>query len=503
MTDNVKKAGPGKRGMIFAEPTIFERGAPGRQGYSLPEDEIPAVDPAAEISPALLRQQAPVLPEVSELDVVRHFTRLSQWNYSIDTGLTPLGSCTMKYNPKVNEEVARMSGWLKLHPQQPIATLQGALQLMFELQHDLAEISGMDAVTLQPAAGAQGEFTGLLMIRAYLSAKGNPRKKVLIPDTAHGTNPASSAACGYQVVTLKSNAKGILSPETVAAAMDEDVAAIMLTNPNTLGLFETHIAEIAKLVHDKGGLVYCDGANQNAIVGMARLGDMGVDVQHFNLHKTFTTPHGGGGPGSGPVAVKKILEPYLPTPLIVKKNEHFDFDYKRPQSIGKVKSFFGNFGMLVRAYTYIREMGAEGLKQVAQRAVLNANYVRKALEQEYFLPYPQSCMHECVFSDKYQQEYGVKTIEIAKRLMDYGYHPPTVYFPLVVPGALMIEPTETESLQTLDRFIRVMKEISRECRESPEQVHAAPQIPKVRRLDEVKAAKEPKFVYKAKNNSEK
>jgi glycine dehydrogenase subunit 2 len=487
--------GPGKRGMIFAEPTIFERGAPGRQGYSLPAYDMPLFDPAKEIEPSLLRKDTPLLPEVSELDVIRHFTRLSQWNYSIDTGLYPLGSCTMKYNPKVNEEVARMNGFAKLHPFQPEESLQGALELMYELQKYLAIISGMDATTLQPAAGAQGEFTGLLMIRAYLASKGNPRKKVLIPDTAHGTNPATSHACGYKVVTVKSGPKGNLTPETVNSLMDEEVAAIMVTNPNTLGLFETNIAEIAEIVHRKGGLVYCDGANQNALIGKARVGEMGVDVLHFNLHKTFTTPHGGGGPGSGPVAVKKILAPYLPVPVVVQKEEKYSFDYKRPDSIGKLKGFYGNFGMLVRAYTYIREMGPDGLREVAERAVLNANYLRKNLENEFHLPYPQTCMHECVFSDKLQQKHGVKTLDIAKRMMDYGYHPPTIYFPLVVPGAIMIEPTETESPQTLDRFIKSMKEIARECREEPEVVKAAPHVPKVRRLDEVKAAKEPKFVY--------
>ncbi|HCU25614.1 MAG TPA: aminomethyl-transferring glycine dehydrogenase subunit GcvPB [Deltaproteobacteria bacterium] len=481
--------------MIFAEPTIFERGAPGRRAYSLPEDEVPHVDPAGEIESALLRREDPLLPEVSELDVIRHFTRLSQWNYSIDTGFYPLGSCTMKYNPKVNEEVARMSGWAKLHPQQPVEDVQGALRLMVELQDFLAAISGMDACTLQPAAGAQGEFVGLLMMRAYLAGQGNARRKILIPDTAHGTNPASSALCGYQVVTLKSGPAGILTPEIVAAAMDEETAGLMITNPNTLGLFETHIAEIAQIVHGKGGLVYCDGANQNALVGMARVGDMGVDVLHFNLHKTFTTPHGGGGPGAGPVAVKKILEPFLPIPVPVRQGEIYAWDSDRPKSIGKVKAFFGNFGMLLRAYTYIREMGAEGLRQVALRAVLNANYVRRSLENDYHLAFPQVCMHECVFSDKLQKKFGVTTADIAKRMMDYGYHPPTIYFPLVVPGALMIEPTETESLQTIDRFIRSMKEIARECREEPDLVKEAPHVPKVRRLDEVKAAKTPRFTY--------
>jgi len=492
------REGPGKRGMIFAEPTIFERGAPGRMGYSLPSSQVQLKDPQEEIETFLLRDEDPLLPEVSELDVVRHFTRLSQWNYSIDTGLYPLGSCTMKYNPRVNEEVARMSGWAKLHPEQPVPTLQGALELMFLLQNYLAQISGMDAVSLQPAAGAQGEFTGLLMIRAYLASQGNPRKKVLIPDSAHGTNPASSAACGYEVVTLKSGPEGVLTPESVAAVMDEEVAALMITNPNTLGLFEKHMGEIADIVHQKGGLVYCDGANQNALVGKARVGDMGVDVLHFNLHKTFTTPHGGGGPGAGPVGVKKILEPFLPVPIIIKKDGGYGLETDRPQSIGKIKAFFGNFGMFVRAYTYIREMGAEGLKQVAERAVLNANYIKKKLEGVFHLPYPQVCMHECVFSDKFQNEYGVKTLHLAKRMMDYGYHPPTIYFPLIVSGALMVEPTETESLQTLDRFIWSLKEIARECEEDPEIVQEAPHVPKVRRLDEVKAAKDPKFIYQPK-----
>lgn len=490
-----KRQGPGKRGMIFAEPTIFERGASGRQGYSLPEAELPLKDPEQVLPKTWLKQDKPLLPEVSELDVVRHFTRLSQWNYSIDTGFYPLGSCTMKYNPKLNEEIARMSGFVKIHPEQPAKTIQGALKLMWELQNFLAEISGMDGCTLQPAAGAQGEFTGLKVIKAHLAFLGNKRKKVLIPDSAHGTNPATSTLCGYEVVTLKSSPQGILEPETVRQAMDEEVAAIMITNPNTLGLFERHMEEIAAIVHDKGGFVYCDGANQNALVGKARVGDMGVDVLHFNLHKTFTTPHGGGGPGAGPIAVKEILKPYLPSPWIVKKGEFYDWQYDCPQSIGKVKAFYGNFGMLLRAYTYIREMGPEGLAQVAERAVLNANYIKEALRGDYHLAYEGLCMHECVFSDKIQNQFSIKTIHLAKRLMDYGYHPPTIYFPLIVAGALMIEPTETESLQTLDRFIWSMKEIARECRETPEIVQESPHVPKVRRLDEVKAAKEPKYTY--------
>ena len=482
--------------MMFEEPLLFEKSSPGREGYSLIEEDLPEVIPHHELEPNLIRTESPLLPEVSEPDVVRHFTRLSQWNFSIDTGFYPLGSCTMKYNPRVNEEVARMSRFLKIHPYQPSETLQGALQLMHELEQYLAEISGMDAVTLQPAAGAQGEFTGLKLIRAYHQAKGNPRKKVLIPDTAHGTNPASSSLCGYEVVEIKSSRKGVLAVEDVARLMDEEVAAIMITNPNTLGLFEENIGAIAEIVHSKGGFVYCDGANQNALVGQARVGDMGVDVLHFNLHKTFTTPHGGGGPGSGPVAVKQALAPFLPVPRVVKKGKAYTVEYHAGESIGRVKSFFGNFGMLVRAYTYIREMGFEGLKLLSQMAVLNANYLRQALREDFFLPYDGVCMHECVFTDKWQNEQGVKTLDIAKRLMDYGFHPPTVYFPLVVAGSLMVEPTETESKETLDSFITAMKAIAQEAKTTPEQLTSAPKLTALRRLDEVKAVRELKLVWK-------
>ncbi len=492
----MQKKFPGTQGLLFEEPVIFERSVPGRQGYSLPELDVPAVDSSKLFSSEILRKDKPVLPEVSEPDVIRHYTRLSQWNYSIDTGFYPLGSCTMKHNPKVNEEVARMAGFTKAHPFQPVETVQGALHIIYELQNYLAAISGMDAVTLQPAAGAHGEFTGLLMARAYLTAKGNPRKKILIPDTAHGTNPASSAICNYQVVEIKSKEKGILTPEAVAAVMDEDVAALMLTNPNTLGLFEKNIREISEVVHAKGGLVYCDGANQNALLGQARVGDMGVDVMHFNLHKTFTTPHGGGGPGSGPVAVKKFLEPYLPVPIVAKQEGKYILQHDRSQSVGKVRAFYGNFGMLLRAYTYIREMGPDGLKQVSDMAVTNANYIRARLTPFYHLAYDQLCMHECVFSDKKQSEKGVKTMDIAKRLMDYGYHPPTVYFPLVVPGAMMIEPTETESLETLNEFCDAMISIAKECEENPDKVHSAPHLTHRGRLDEVKAVREPKLVWK-------
>ncbi len=484
------------QGLLFDEPVIFEKSSKGRQGYSFSSLDVPAIDPAKVISDKNLRKDSPTLPELSEPEVIRHFTRLSQWNYCIDTGFYPLGSCTMKHNPRVNEEVARMAGFVKAHPYQSEETIQGALQIMFELQQYLAEISGMDAITLQPAAGAHGELTGLMVIRAYLTSKGNPRKKVLIPDTAHGTNPASCTLCNYQVVEIKSGKDGIVTPEAVAAVMDEEVASLMLTNPNTLGLFEKNIAEICEIVHSKGGLVYCDGANLNALLGQARLGDMGVDVNHFNLHKTFTTPHGGGGPGSGPVGVKKILEPYLPTPMIQHQKGKYSLNFDRPQSIGRVRAFFGNFGMHLRAYTYIREMGAKGLKQVSDMAVLNANYIRKKLSGYYHLPYDQISMHEAVFSDKKQQAFGVKTMDIAKRLMDYGFHPPTVYFPLVVAGSLMIEPTETESRETLDQFCDAMIAIAKECEENPSLVKSAPHLTHLGRLDEVKAVKEPRLTWK-------
>ncbi len=495
---------PGMKGFLFNEAVLFEKSSPGRTGYSLPELDVPTVDASQIFPDASLRTQqtAPLLPELSELDVIRHYTRLSQWNYSIDTGFYPLGSCTMKYNPKVNEEAARMAGFAKAHPMQPVDTVQGALHVMYELQNYLAEISGMDAVTLQPAAGAHGEFTGLLMIRAYHTSKGNPRKKILIPDTAHGTNPASAALCNYQVVEIKSGKDGVLTPEAVAALMDEEVAALMLTNPNTLGLFEKNIVEISKIVHAKGGLVYCDGANQNALLGQARVGDMGVDVLHFNLHKTFTTPHGGGGPGAGPVAVKKNLEAYLPSPVIVKEGKQYLLDSQRTQSVGKVRSFFGNFGMLLRAYTYIREMGAEGLKQVSEMAVLNANYIKSRLKDYYHIPYSETCMHECIFSDKRQQENGVKTMDVAKRLMDYGFHPPTVYFPLVVPGAMMVEPTETESKETLDEFCDAMIAIAEECKTNPDKVRAAPHISHWSRLDEVRAVRQPRLTWTASTDEE-
>jgi glycine dehydrogenase subunit 2 len=401
----------------------------------------------------------------------------------------------MKYNPKVNEEIARMSGFALLHPYTPDEVSQGILKLMYELQTFLAEITGMDHVTLQPAAGAQGELTGMMMIKACLQARGGQRRKVLVPDTAHGTNCSTSAIASYQMVEIKSNEKGVIPPEEVSEQMDEEVAAIMVTNPNTLGLFEENLKEIAEIVHRKGGFVYCDGANLNALMGIVKLGDLGVDVVHLNLHKTFSTPHGGGGPGSGPVAVKKELSPYLPIPVIEKDGETYRLNHDRPLSIGRVKAFYGNFGVLVKAYAYILSMGPEGLKKASEMAVLNANYLMKRLKGCYYLPYDRLCMHECVFTDRFQERYHVSTLDIAKRLIDYGFHPPTIYFPLVVKGALMMEPTETESKESLDRFIETMIAIAKEAEENPDLLRQAPQKVKVRRLDEVMAARKPKLKW--------
>ncbi len=492
----MKEQWPGACGLVLDEPLIFERGGPGRKGYSLPRLDVEKVEPESVWPGNAVRKDLNGFPEVSEVEVVRHFTRLSQWNYGLDSGLYPLGSCTMKYNPKVNEDLARLPGFAGAHPLQPEETVPGALELMYDLERFLAEISGMDAVSLQPSAGAQGELTGMLMIRAYLANRGNPRKKVLIPDTAHGTNPASSGLCGYQVIQVKSNARGVLSPQSVEENMDEDVAALMVTNPNTLGLFEENICEIAGIVHRRGGLVYCDGANLNALMGLARVGDMDVDVLHFNLHKTFSTPHGGGGPGAGPVGVKAPLADYLPVPVIVKSGGEFRFDSDRPRSIGKVRSFYGNFGVLVRAYAYILSMGAQGLRRASLVALLNANYLRARLKEFYALPYDFPCMHECVFSDRLQNKYGVTALDIAKRLMDYGFHPPTIYFPLVVHGALMIEPTESEPRESLDQFIAAMAQIAKEAETQPEVVREAPHKTKVSRLDEVLANRKPKLRWK-------
>ncbi len=435
------------RGLAMEEPLVFEQGSPGRMGVSLPPLPVGGEAPSG-IPAELLRGEVEGLPEMDELSVVRHFTRLSQWNWGIDTGFYPLGSCTMKYNPKSSEALARLPGLAGAHPLLPSSMAQGALELMWLLERALSEIGGFPATTLTPAAGAHGELTGLMMIRAYHVARGNPRRKVLIPDTAHGTNPASAALNGYSTVELPSGPDGCLHPETVARAMDEDVAAIMITNPNTLGIFESHIAEIASIVHAKGGLVYGDGANFNALLGVARPGDMGFDVMQYNLHKTFATPHGGGGPGSGPVGVSAALEPFLPLPVVVKEGETFRLvldPAERPRTVGRVREFWGNTGMFVRAWALIRELGPDGLRRVAELAVLNANYVRAGLAGHFNLPYETDTLHEAVFDDKLQKESGVTTMDIAKRLIDHGSHPPTVYFPLVVPGALMVEPTETET----------------------------------------------------------
>ncbi len=486
----------GTSGLVFNEPLIFDLGTENREAYSLPKLDVPEEN-IDDLIPANQKRDAiKGFPEVSEVGVIRHFTRLSQWNFSVDHGFYPLGSCTMKYNPKINEDIARIPAFTNSHPFQPDQLSQGNLQVMYELAKDLAEISGMDQVSLQPAAGAQGELAGIMMIRAYHQKQGNPRKKVMLPDSAHGTNPATSTLSGYEVVSLKSNDQGLLDPDAVKQAMDEDVAALMLTNPNTLGLFEKDILEITRIVHDKGGLVYCDGANLNALMGISKIGNMGVDVMHFNLHKTFSTPHGGGGPGSGPVGVKKNLIPFLPIPIIDKKDDKYFLNYDHPQSIGKLKGFYGNFSIFLRAYAYIKTLGKENIRKVSEIAVLNSNYIRSRLQEDFHLPYKNPGLHECVLSDKNQLQHGVSTLDIAKALIDYGFHPPTIYFPLIVKGALMIEPTETETKKTLDKFIDAMKDIAKRAKEDPESLHHAPLKSKVSRIDETLAARKPKLRWK-------
>jgi len=489
---------PDKKSSQVAEPRLlFESGSPGRSAVAWPaETAAPSLIPAA-----LLRDDIPGFPELGELEVLRHFTGLSQRNFSIESQFYPLGSCTMKYNPKINEVVARFAGFAALHPLAPAAMLQGALALLHDLELMLAEISGMDCVSLQPSAGAQGELTGLMLIRACLAERGDPRRRIIVPDTAHGTNPASSTLCGYDVVQISSNEHGVIDASAVAKAMDEDIAAIMITNPNTLGLFETDIEAIAEVVHARGGLVYLDGANLNALMGIAKPGHMGVDVLHMNLHKTFSTPHGGGGPGAGPVAVRSHLRDYLPVPHIVKHGERFELVETSAKSVGRVRSYFGNFGVLVRAYTYILSLGGDGLENASRMALLNANYIRKRLEKDYQIAYDEPCMHECIFTDRIQHRNGVSTLDIAKRLLDYGYHPPTIYFPLVVSGALMIEPTETETPETLDGFIDAMRAIAEEARVDPELVKQAPYSTPVRRLDEARAARKPVLRWQSSNGS--
>jgi glycine dehydrogenase subunit 2 len=521
------------------EGLVFEKSSPGKKAYKLPPLDVPEVD-AAKLLGDAHRKTPGLLPELSEIEIIRHFTRLSTWNYAIDLGMYPLGSCTMKYNPRVNEFVSRIEGLAEAHPYRPESLAQGVLEIIDLLQRCLIEITGMDSITMQPAAGAHGEFTGILLVRAWHESKGNARRKIIIPDSAHGTNPATAAICGYQVENLKSNSEGGIDLDALTRQVDEDTAALMLTNPSTLGVFENEIHKIADILHAKGALLYMDGANMNALVGKVRPGDFGVDVMHLNLHKTFSTPHGGGGPGSGPVACKAFLEPFLPTPVLVRTENaanspsteswertnadaasagaaplfrapsiqsgssdkvgggdaevpsgSLHWDYDRPQSVGRVRAFYGNTGMFIRALAYILANGPDGLRQTTEDAVLNANYIRKNLEELYELPYKTPSMHEVVFSDKRQAVKGVKTGDIAKRLIDYGFHPYTVSFPLIVHGALMIEPTESESLEELDLFIAAMRSIAKEVEENPELVKTAPHSTRVSRLDEVTAARKP------------
>ena len=468
------------------EPLVFERSGRGKVGYALPPLDVP---PVVAIPPALLRQEIAGATEITEVEVARHFTRLSRLNFSIDQNMYPLGSCTMKHNPRTNEEMARLPGFAAGHPFAPESVSQGTLELMWLLEKALIELTGLSRVTLQPSAGAQGELAGILLIRAALAHAGNPRKTVLIPDSAHGTNPASAHFAGYKVQELKSNARGTLDLHVLEQAMTEDVAALMLTVPNTVGIFENEILEIARLVHAKGGFLYCDGANFNAFVGVAKPGLMGIDVMHMNLHKTFSTPHGGGGPGSGPVAVTEKLVPFLPRPTVERRADGtFFLDYDRPLSIGRLRTFLGNYGMFVRALSYIAAYG-NSIGEVARGAVLNANYIRAGLAGVYHLKYDGPSLHEVVFSDKKQTDRGVTNMDIAKRLMDYGFHPPTVSFPLIVHGALMIEPTETEGKPGLDAFIRAMREIAREAEQEPDLLHGAPWSTPVKRVDEVAAAR--------------
>lgn len=475
------------------EQLIFECSRAGRRAYRLPELDVPEY----ELPSDLLRAEAPSLPEVSEVDVIRHFTNLSQKNYAIDLGMYPLGSCTMKYNPKINEEVARLPGLSNIHPLQPTETVQGALKLMYELENMLCEITGMSAFTLQPAAGAQGEATGLMIIKAYHRHRGDTkRRRIIVPDSAHGTNPASASVAGMEVVQVKSDESGGVDLNALEAVLNDEVAGLMLTNPSTLGLFEKNIVKIAEMVHKAGGLLYYDGANANAIMGITRPGDMGFDVMHLNLHKTFSTPHGGGGPGSGPVGVVEYLKDFLPAPVIAKNDAGYYLDDNRPLSIGKVKSYYGNFAILVRAYCYILTMGGVGLKRVSQMAVLNANYMMTLLKDTFQLPYDQICMHEFVLGGLKNNPDHVTTKQIAKRLLDYGVHPPTIYFPLIVHEALMIEPTETESIESMEGYINILIQIAKEAVDQPETIKDAPHVTPVRQLDEVQAARNPIVSWK-------
>ncbi|NLB53640.1 MAG: aminomethyl-transferring glycine dehydrogenase subunit GcvPB [Syntrophomonadaceae bacterium] len=472
---------------------IFEKHIAEANTFELPPLEVPEVGLSETVPEHLLRENATVIPEVSEVELIRHYTELSNRAYGVDNGFYPLGSCTMKYNPKINEWASRLPGFAQIHPYQPRETVQGAMQILYELGKMLGEITGMDHFTLQPAAGAHGEMAGVMMIKAYHNKRGDfKRTKMMVPDSAHGTNPATANVVGFDVIEIKSNDRGLVDLDDLKAKMSDEVAGLMLTNPNTLGLFEEEIQEIAAVVHEGGGLLYYDGANLNAIMGICRPGDMGFDVIHLNLHKTFATPHGGGGPGSGPVGIKDFLADFLPKPIVIKKGDSYSFDYDRPDSIGRVKNFYGNFGVIVKAYTYIMAVGSEGLKDACQQAVLNANYLRYHLQKKYHIPFDRLCKHEFVITARNQMESNhVATLDIAKRLMDYGYHPPTVYFPLIVKEAMMIEPTETESRERLDSFIAAMDEIAREVRENTQIVLDAPHTTVIGRVDEVTAARSP------------
>ncbi|NHQ59519.1 glycine dehydrogenase subunit 2 [Chlorobium sp. BLA1] len=477
------------------EKLIFDLSRPGRKGYALSDRDFTNSSLESILPEKFLRKSPPELPEVPESEVVRHFVRLSNMNYHVDKNMYPLGSCTMKYNPKINDYTCDLPGFSTLHPLQPSETTQGALQLMYELAEMLREIAGMAAVSLQPAAGAHGELTGILLIKKYHESRGSKRHKLLVVDSAHGTNPASAALAGYEIISVKGNADGRTDLDDLARKLDGDVAALMLTNPNTIGLFEKDILRISEMVHKNGSLLYMDGANMNALLGIARPGDMGFDVVHYNLHKTFAAPHGGGGPGSGPVGVSKILEPFLPLPIITKNESDegttYALNYDRPESIGRMMNFYGNFGVLVRAYTYIRMLGPNGVRRVSENAIINANYLLSLLLERFDLPFPKPVMHEfCLSGDRQKKEHGVRTLDMAKRLLDYGFHAPTIYFPLIVSEALMIEPTETESKETLDMFAKALLSIADEAANNPELVLSAPVTTPVRRLDEAMASRQ-------------
>jgi len=476
---------------------IFEVSQPGHVGYALPDKEFSKMDYTEHFKSDTLRKSELEFPEVNETEVVRHYTALSNLNFGVDTGFYPLGSCTMKYNPKINEEMANNPNFAGIHPEQPVEDVQGTLELMQLASDSLAEVTGMDVMSLQPAAGSHGELTGLMIMKAYHLKNGEGhRKNIIVPDAAHGTNPASANVAGFKIIEINSTSNGAIDIESLEAAIDENFAGLMLTNPSTLGLFEKNIEKITQIVHDAGGLLYYDGANMNAIMSQVRPGDMGFDIIHLNLHKTFSTPHGGGGPGAGPIGVKSFLEPFLPYPVLTKINKKFILDYDRPDSIGKIKNYYGNIGIIIRAYTYILTMGADGLKRASEVAVLNANYLQTRLKEHYRLPIDEVCKHEFVLSGNFGLTHGINTIDIAKRLIDYGFHPPTIYFPLIIDQAMMIEPTETESLENMDKFVDAMISIRKEIEDEPDLLHQAPSTTYINRIDELAAARNPIIVYK-------